>query len=130
MANSSYYKNNMNHYLERISSCNKKIEKYKKLIKKLTEIQTKLPVSLEKIKSAETNFLNGGYNDNGETLDRGELKKCATNVETTNEDITSLISQVNSKINELNKLISSYESSYSSAKRNYYAALKEEANSV
>jgi len=130
MASSSEYKSRMNYYSKKIASCKEEISNYEKLIKKLTKLKGNLPTIKENLKQAETDFLNGGYNDNGETLDRGVLKQNYDKLEIVVSDITRLIANVNSKISDLNSSISSYQDSYAYNRRKYYNALQEESNNV
>lgn len=130
MASSSEYKSRMDYYSRKISSCKEEKTNYEKLIEKLNKLKTNLPSVKENLKQAETNFLNGGYNDNGETLDRGVLKKDYDKLEKVVSDITSLIANVNRKISKLESLNSSYQDSYAYNKRKYYNALQEESSNV
>lgn len=130
MASSSEYKSRMDYYSGKIASCKEEKTNYEKLIEKLNKLKTNLPSVKENLKQAETNFLNGGYNDNGETLDRGALKKDYDKLEEVVSDITSLIANVNRKISELESLNSSYQYNYAYNKRKYNNALQEESSNV
>ena len=126
MYNSNYYLNQMKYYDNLIKMAEDEQEQYKSLKSNLSNLKSKLPSVQSDLKHAENNFLNGGYVDNNETFDKGKIKECFTNLDTINNDISSVMDKIIKKLIELENNINNYRVQYNNASSNYNSAILRE----
>lgn len=81
-------------------------QSYEKYLKKLETLKTNISSTPDDLVKAQKNFMNGGYVDSGETLDRGKLLEIKGNIENVLENLNNVISNTKYKIKELEKQIS------------------------
>lgn len=127
MASSSYYYSQMQSYARSRRDYEDKKSEYESYLQKLKKLNSSLPSIKDDLVSSEKNFLNGGYVDNGISLDRGTLKASYTKLENDMSNLNNVISKVEMKIDEFKQKITEYRNLYNEAQRNYREAKKREA---
>lgn len=130
MASASYYAERMKYWKNKKSDANKEKEKYIYILNEVKKLKENLPSVYNSLKDAETNFKKGGYVDEGETFDRGVLKKNYDKLEIDTKTLEELTKVYESKINELYDDIKTYQKKYNSASRNYNEMKAREINGV
>ena len=88
-----------------------KRKRIKKVVTELETINNKISGVPEVLDDSEQYFRDGGYYD-GDTLDRGVLRGCSSDLETALSTITSTISTGNTKITELDEEIKTCNTNY------------------
>lgn len=127
MASSRYYYNKMVEYSREKRECDELQEDYNRYEEKLKKLNQQLPNVKNFIDSSKSNFLNGGYVDNGKTLDNGELTNCSNIMNQSINDLTNIINKIEGKIEQLKNQSKKYKELYNDAEVDYRKALKREA---
>lgn len=106
---------NLSFLESQICECEEYIEEYTKLVKMYADYNLKMNTVVSvliKLKqnliNCETGFKNGGYIDNGETLDRGKLNETYTFTQEIIDEINSVIRKTAEKIREFQTMITKY----------------------
>ena len=82
------------------------IDKYKKIVNYLTDLNSDLSNISSKIKNAITGCLNGGFNDKGNPFGNGLMEETLNSVNYNINEINTLISKNTKQINQLESEIS------------------------
>lgn len=77
------------------------IDKYKKIVNYLTDLNSNLFNISSKIKNAITGCLNGGFNDKGNPFGNGLMEETLNSVNYNISEINTLISKNTKQINQL-----------------------------
>lgn len=77
------------------------IDKYKKIVNYLTDLNSDLSNISGKIKNAITGCLNGGFNDKGNPFGNGLMEETLNSVNYNISEINTLISKNTKQINQL-----------------------------
>lgn len=126
MHDSSYYYKIMCSYAKSKRSYEDKKETYNNSLEKIRNLNNGLPDIVDKLKLSVKNFHDGGYVDNGVTLDRGLLTDYYTKIEDYSNELKNIISNTEVRIKEYSDKIIYYKNLYNDAKSNYERAKREE----
>ena len=115
------YLNQMNNC---VSSANKIIEKaesYESYSKTLQSVSENISTIANDLSSAYTNFVNGGYNSNGQGLYQNEILLCSGNATAISSLLHELSNKTLRKINDFKLEYNNIKNSYESAKHAFYS---------
>lgn len=119
MYSSTYYYDLMTKYDKEKQKYEEKKKDYSDYLEKLNTLQTDLDSAYSDLVNSETYFKNGGYNNNGVTLDAGLLATSYKNLNSVISDLSSVIKKTSDKITEFETEIEKYTTLYKEAYRNY-----------
>lgn len=99
------------YWLNRRNNLTNQKNRIKAVVSKLETINNKINGVPEVLDESEQYFRNGGYND-GDTLDRGVLRGCSSDLEIALTTISSTITTGNDKIIKLDDEIETCNTNY------------------
>lgn len=106
------------------------VEKEKEVCDKVLPIVEKLTRALPNIKdnlvNTENNFKNGGFLSDGETYDKGNLKKWYNTLQENIDSLNETINKLKAKISNLNIEIARLKNDYANAQSDYQKAIIKE----
>ena len=126
MYDSSYYYKLMCSHAKSKRSYEDRKNVYDAVLEKIRNLNNALPDIVDKLKLSVKNFRDGGYVDNGVTLDRGLLTDYYTKIEDYSNELKNIISNTEARIKEYSDKIIYYKNLYNDAKSNYERAKREE----
>lgn len=91
----------MNNAKDIYNRVEKKLNEYQKYVEKLDSLNSSTLKLVVHLNETTATFLNGGYNDGGETFDRGVLKSTSSNLCDVSSKIANVITKTNLKIADL-----------------------------
>ena len=109
----------LNNYNNLIVKTSKEKEQYNDLKDNLQYLLKNLPYIQKNLKAAESNFLDGGFVNKGETFDKGKIKECNAKIDSICQNINNVLDKIEGKISLLENTTNKYESNYDNNNSNY-----------